>query len=86
MKNEEVKNMDFGAEHHTVVQNQGSRGSAADGNLYEQMMENRWKNIQKSMKNPCRIDARKSDTKIMKNERKWSPNGSRNPPKIEKIN
>ena len=36
------------------------------------------------MKNQCKIDARKSDAKIMKNERKWSPKGSQNPCKIEK--
>ena len=30
MNNEEVENMDFGAERHTVVQNQGSRGSGAE--------------------------------------------------------
>ena len=36
------------------------------------------------MKNPCKIDARKSDAKSMKNERKWSPKGSQNPLKIEK--
>ena len=34
------------------------------------------------MKNQCKTDARKSDAKIMKNERKWSPKGSQNPSKI----
>ena len=43
MKNEEVENMDFGAERHTVVQNQGSRGSGAELILHQQMMKNRWK-------------------------------------------
>ena len=43
------------------------------------------KTIPKSMKNPCKIDARKSDAKIMKNERKWTPNGSQNPLKVKKI-
>ena len=37
------------------------------------------------MKNRGKIDARKSDGKIMKKERKWTPNGSQNPLKIEKI-
>ena len=37
------------------------------------------------MKNQCKIGARKSDVKMMENERKWSPNGSQNPLKIEKI-
>ena len=36
------------------------------------------------MENQCKIDARKSDAKMMKKERKWSPNGSQNPVKIEK--
>ena len=36
------------------------------------------------MKNRCKIDARKSDAKIMKNDGKWSPKGSPNPGKIEK--
>ena len=36
------------------------------------------------MKNRYEIDARKSNAKIMKNERKWSPNGSQNPSKIKK--
>ena len=46
--------------------------------------ENPSKTIQKSMKNQCKIDARKSDAKMMKKERKWSPNGSQNPLKIHK--
>ena len=37
------------------------------------------------MKNPYKIDARKRYAKMMKNERKWSPNGSQNPLKINKI-
>ena len=36
------------------------------------------------MKNRYEIDARKSDAKMRENERKWSPNGSQNPVKIEK--
>ena len=43
MKNEEVENMNFGAERHTVVQNQGSRGSGAERNLHRKMMKNQWK-------------------------------------------
>ena len=40
MKNEEVENMKISAEHHTVVKKQGSRGSAAEGNLQRKMMKN----------------------------------------------
>ena len=36
------------------------------------------------MKNRYEIDARKSDAKIQKNERKWNPHGSQNPLKINK--
>ena len=36
------------------------------------------------MENRCKIDARKGDAKSMKNERKWSRNGSPNHEKIEK--
>ena len=43
MKNEEVENMDFGAERRSVVQNQGSRGSRAERNLHRKILENRWK-------------------------------------------
>ena len=57
MKNEEVKNMDFGAEHHTVVQIQGSRGSGAELPLHRKMMKNRCKIHPKidgkSMRNRC---------------------------------
>ena len=56
-KHEEVKNMDFGAERHTVVQNQGSRGSVAERSLHQKMMKNQWKNHpkinEKSMQNRC---------------------------------
>ena len=37
------------------------------------------------MKNQWKIDARKRDAKMMKHERKWNPNGSQNPLKINKI-
>ena len=84
MKIEEGKNMNFGAERETVEKIQGSRGSRAERNLYAKMMKNLWKTIQKSMKNPCKIDARKSYANIMKNERKWSPIGSQNPLKNNK--
>ena len=51
-------------------------------------IEKGWKiegnSIRKSMTNQCKIDARKSDAKMMENERKWSPNGSQNPLKINK--
>ena len=40
-ENEEVKNMDSGAEHHSVVQIQGSRGSGAERSLHPKMMRNR---------------------------------------------
>ena len=57
MKNEEAENMDFGAERHTVVQNQGSRGSVAERKLHRKMMKNRWKIHlkidEKSMQNRC---------------------------------
>ena len=43
MKKEEVENMKIGAEHHTVVKKQGSRGSVAEGNLHRKMMKNRGK-------------------------------------------
>ena len=42
MKNEEVENMDFGAERRSVVQNQGSRGSGAERNLHRKKMKNLW--------------------------------------------
>ena len=44
MKNEEVENMKISAEHHTVVQKQGSRGSVAERVLHRKMMKIRWKN------------------------------------------
>ena len=57
MKNDEVKNMDFGAEHHTVVQIQGSRGSGAELVLHRKMMKNRCKIHpkidEKSIRNRC---------------------------------
>ena len=43
MKNEEVENMDFGAERHTVVQNQGSRGSVAERDRDPKIMKNPFK-------------------------------------------
>ena len=36
------------------------------------------------MKNQCKTDARKSDAKMMENERKWNPNGSQHQIKIHK--
>ena len=33
-KTGEAENMKISAEHHTVVKNQGSRGSVAEGNLH----------------------------------------------------
>ena len=57
MKIEEVQNMRISAEHHTVVKKQGSRGSAAEGNLHRKTMENQRKNHpkinEKSMQNRC---------------------------------
>ena len=57
MKNEEVKNMDFGAERRCVVQNQGSRGSGAERNFHRKIMKNQWKIHpkinEKSMQNRC---------------------------------
>ena len=84
MKNEEVKNMDFGAERRSVVQNQGSRGSGAERKLHWKMMKNQWKIHPKIHEKSMQIDARKSNAKIMKNERKWSPQGSQNPLKNNK--
>ena len=47
--------------------------------------ENPYKIYEKNMKIPCKIDTRKSEAKSVKKERKWSPKGSQNPLKIEKI-
>ena len=43
MKNEEVENMDFGAERRSVVQNQGPRGSGAERKLHRKIVKNQWK-------------------------------------------
>ena len=43
MKNEEVENMNFCAERHTVVKKQGSRGSVAELILHRKMMKIRCK-------------------------------------------
>ena len=42
------------------------------------------KTIPKSMKNQCKIHARKSDAKNMENHQKWMPKGSQKTLKIDK--
>ena len=53
------------AERETFIENQGSRGSVAERSLHQKMMKIDEKAIRKSMKNQCKIDARKSDAKMM---------------------
>ena len=64
-KIEDVRNVIFGAERHTVVKKMGSRGSGTELILHQKMMKNQCKNHPKSMENPYKIDARKSDAKSM---------------------
>ena len=82
------ENLILSAEHCSVVQKQGSRGLVAERCLYAEIMENRLefhpKIDEKSMKNRCKIDARKSDANIMKKHRKSTRKGSRNPCKFDK--
>ena len=78
MKNGEVKNMDFGAEHHSVVQIQGSRGSGAERSLHPKMMKNRWQNHPKIDEKSIKATQNGAETiqKSMKNdEMGWDPAG-----------
>ena len=70
---EDVENTENGAERETVVKKQGSRGSVAERNWHEEIMENWWKSIKKSMKNLYKIDVGKSIEKWQQNNWKWEP-------------
>ena len=82
MKNEEVENMDFGAERRSVVQNQGSRDSGAERTFHRKIMQNRCKIHPKidgkSMQNRC-------SKKLCKNDGKWEKMESKREPKSIKI-
>ena len=81
-KTEEVENMKISAEHHTVVKKQGSRGSVAERDLYQKMMENLWKKRlkinEKSMQNRCAKKWCKNDEKWANMEPKWEPKSIKN--------
>ena len=56
LKIKDVRNVKNGAERETFIKNQGSRGSAAERNLHQKMMNIGAKITEKMRKNLCKTE------------------------------
>ena len=76
------KTLILSAERRSVVQKQASRGfvrgECANGKFIKKTPKMRPKSVTKSMKNPCKIHARKRYVKNTENHQNWSRKGGQN--------
>ena len=77
-----VKSLDFIVKTNNF---EGLAGCVRERKRYQQTSKNILKSNTKSMTNPCKIHARKSDAKNMTKHYKLSQKGNWNPSQIEKI-